>query len=186
MSLCCFVANDLSFSKLSMWGDASFSKTAAFYCTGSTRGENSDFMIIHQSPPCCSGGSLKKNKSTLLMPMFVGLCCHSGCVTSLCDAGAWPTATGLAQRAFESGRLSALLISSVWENLKDNLAGGMWLPSSPPTLVLVRAAVLGWCISVLWIIWVSEHLCGLRVLWITLCLGRRPVNPPSHFGNSKP
>lgn len=59
MSLCCFVANDLSFSKLSMWGDASFSKTAAFYCTGSMRGENSDFMIIHQSPPCCSSGSLK-------------------------------------------------------------------------------------------------------------------------------
>lgn len=154
MSLCCFVANDLSFSKLSMWGDASFSKTAAFYCTGSRRGENSDLMIIHQSPPCCSGGSLKKPKIPLWMPIVTGLCCHSGYVTSLCDAGAWPATTGLSQRAFEGGRLSALLIPSEWESLRDNLwAGSVWLPSSPPTLVLVRAALLG-CSCVLWIIWI--------------------------------
>lgn len=145
MSLCCFVVNDLSFSKLSMWGDASFSKTAAFYCTGSRRGENSDLMIIHYAPPCCSAGSLKK-KPTLWMPIVTGLCCHSGYVTSLHDAGAWPTTTGLSQRAFESGRLSALLISPGWENLRDYLwAGSVWLPSSPPTLVLLE--LLCWGVS---------------------------------------
>lgn len=139
-------ANDLSFSKLSMWGDASFSRAAAFYCTGSRRGENSDLMIIHQSPPCCSGGSFKNKKHTVDV---IGLCCHSGYVTSLCDAGAWPATTA----ASESGRLSALLIS-VWERLRDNLwAGTVWLPCSPPTLVLVRAAVLG-CISVLLRVWI--------------------------------
>lgn len=62
MGLCCFGANDHSSSKPSMWGDASFNKIPAFFCTDTGKGGNSDLMIILQSPSCCSGSSLKKKK----------------------------------------------------------------------------------------------------------------------------
>lgn len=158
MSLCCFVANDLSFRKLSEWGDTSFSKTAAFLLHRQQEGRKQWLNDYSSVTTMLQWWLLKKIKSPLWMPIVVGLCCHSGYVTSLGDAGAWPATTGLSQRAFESGKLSALLISSEWESLRDNLwAGSVWLPSSLPTLVLVRAAVLG-CISVLWMVWIQQNI----------------------------
>lgn len=112
-------------------------------------------------------------KSTLLMPWCTPLwilCCHTGYLGCVSLRPALQPLCSL-QCAFKSRKLSALLISPTWGNLRENLwARRVGLLPPLPTTMLYTACVLG-CTSQLRIIWIQEHVRSRHVLRVRLQLG---------------